>query len=206
MLRPAQSTPVVEGEGEAGPEAVADASPAAAVAAAAAAGSAWVLEQVTSSEMQAMVRRRERCFEYHVTFPMLELALIGIATHCKGQKVLMDTNEKWLERKHLGVLAGVVQCVMAVMGGTTISKIAKSAEMTPRTHWMTIREIIERDVEGAWFQRMCQFKDVCLQGNVYVDRLRGSRRFRRDRRFDHVSPIRSRIKPQLKEEERLSDD
>jgi len=144
-------------------------------------------------EMQAMVKRRERSFEYHVTFPMLELALIGIATQCKGQKVLMDTNEKWLKRKHLGVLVGVVQCVMAAMGATTIAKIAKSAKMTPRRHWLMMWGIISEEMEGAWFKRLCQFKDVCLQGNVYADRLHVRRRYTRDRRFDDMSPIRSPI-------------
>lgn len=137
---------------------------------------------------------------------MLELALIGIAYHCNGQMVVMHTNEKWLERKHLGVLAGVVQCVMPAMGGTTIAKVAKSAKMTPRRHWLMMRGIIEKEMEGVWFKRLCQFKDVFLQGDVYVERLRGSRRFRWDRRFDHLQPIRSPIKPQLKEEERLLND
>ena len=107
----------------------------------------------------------------------------------------MDTNEKWLERKHLGVLAGVVQCVMAVMGGTTIAKIAKGYRMTPRRHWSMVRSLIEEEMKGMWFKRLCQFKDVCLQGNVYVNKLRVHRRYRRDDRWDHVLPIRLPINP-----------
>ena len=66
MLKLAPSIPVVESEGEAGSEAAADG---ARVAAAAPAGSAWMFAQVTYSEMQATIKRCERCFEFQVTFP-----------------------------------------------------------------------------------------------------------------------------------------
>lgn len=55
-----------------------------------------------------------------------------------------------------------------------------------------MRRIIEEEMEGVWFKRLCQFKDVCLQGNV-----QGCvrRRYMRDNRWDHVPPIRSPINP-----------
>lgn len=58
-----------------------------------------------------------------------------------------------------------------------------------------IRGLIEEEMEDVWFKRLCQFKDVCLQGNVYVNKLRVRRRYTRDNRWDNVLPIRSPINP-----------
>jgi hypothetical protein len=130
----------------------------------------WVPSLLSASEMVSItkVRRDERCFEWAVVWPIVDLCMHIMLTTCPEQREHTATPRDWLAKGNTGVLASVYQSVIAAYLGTTPAAHAKSMDKTLDAVWSGIRNALNRQLGKRLLHSLTGFTDVCWTGAVYA--------------------------------------